>query len=372
MWWIAGVVIWSAVIMANTVNAFDGRLLLVWKPLLILISLWPLSAIVLFERWFKTRTRIGKGVVMLIAAIGLSSYSLYLLHEPLIDLRNMLQLASRPGFLREGFQAIWFMVVLMACWLSYREVELRFMKKPRQAPLIENVPAIGKAVNTICAKGGLLVAPSGTCFARLQHDSGYRQAVTSANLALADSGLMVMLWRILRRERISRISGLAYLKELIKRPEVRQSGVTFWILPNAAAQAKAESWAVARGFRISSDECYVAPFYGAVVKDETLVAMLGKQPRHIIIAIGAGAQEKLGFYLREQLGYRPAIHCIGGALGFLTGDQIGIPGWIDRLYLGWFLRLLTRPRVFIPRLWKARILPSLIVRYGRESPPLQT
>jgi UDP-N-acetyl-D-mannosaminuronic acid transferase (WecB/TagA/CpsF family) len=228
---------------------------------------------------------------------------------------------------------------------------------------------VGKAVDTICAKGGLLVAPSGTCFARLQHDSGYRQAVTSADLAVADSGFMVLLWRTLRRERISRISGLAYLKELISRREVRQSGSTFWILPNAAAQAKAMSWAIQRGFRISSDECYVAPFYGLVVKDESLVTVLGIQPRHIIIAIGAGAQEKLGFYLREQLGYRPAIHCIGGALGFLTGDQIGIPDWIDRLYLGWFLRLLTRPRIFIPRLWKARTLPGLIVRYGREAPP---
>jgi exopolysaccharide biosynthesis WecB/TagA/CpsF family protein len=231
---------------------------------------------------------------------------------------------------------------------------------------------VAKAVDTMCTKGGLLVAPSGTCFARLQRDPEYRRAVTSADLALADSGFMVLLWRLLRRKRIRRISGLAYLKRLVKEPAVRQASATFWILPNAAAQEKAIAWATTQGFQVNTEDCSVAPFYGPAVKDEPLLAMLGaRRPHHIIIAIGAGAQEKLGYYLREQIGYRPAIHCIGGALGFLTGDQIRIPDWIDRLYLGWFLRLLAQPRIFIPRLWRARALPGLIFRYGRELPPLR-
>ena len=69
-----------------------------------------------------------------------------------------------------------------------------------------------------------------------------------------------------------------------------------------------------------------------------------------IIAIGSGAQEKLGYYLRENLSYRPAIHCTGAALGFITGDQKAIPDWADRFYLGWLWRLVAQPRIFIPRL----------------------
>src|SRR5205823_7761116 len=118
--------------------------------------------------------------------------------------------------------------------------------------------------------------------------------------------------------------------------------------------------------------CYIAPIYGASVDDAELVAKLnGTQPRHIVVGIGAGAQEKLGWYLREHASYRPAIHCIGGALGFITGDQSSIPDWADRLYLGWFLRLLTQPRRFIPRLWRARGLPWLIWKYGENLPPLR-
>ena len=70
---------------------------------------------------------------------------------------------------------------------------------------------------------------------------------------------------------------------------------------------------------------------------------------HVIIAIGSGAQEKLGYYLRENLPYRPAIHCTGAALGFVTGDQIAIPDWADRLFLGWLFRLFAQPGVFAPR-----------------------
>ncbi len=89
----------------------------------------------------------------------------------------------------------------------------------------------------------------------------------------------------------------------------------------------------------------------------------------MIIAIGSGAQEKLGYYLRENLTYRPAIHCIGAALGFVTGDQTAIPDWVDRFYLGWFFRLLAQPRVFIWRLIGGLELPWLIWKYGSELPP---
>ena len=233
--------------------------------------------------------------------------------------------------------------------------------------------SVAEAVDTIHAKGGLLVAPSGTCFARLQQDPDYRRAVTSADLALADSGFMVLLWRILRGEPITRISGLAYLKELVDRPEVRQPGAAFWILPNERAQRKATAWAAAQGFEINTTrDSYVAPMYGPAVEDETVVALLeARRPRHIVIGIGSGPQEKLGHYLRHHLSYRPAIHCLGAALGFLTGDQVAIPVWADRFYLGWLLRLFAQPRVFIPRLARALALPWMIISYGPNLPPVE-
>jgi UDP-N-acetyl-D-mannosaminuronic acid transferase (WecB/TagA/CpsF family) len=75
--------------------------------------------------------------------------------------------------------------------------------------------------------------------------------------------------------------------------------------------------------------------------------------------------------LRENLSFRPASHCIGAALGFITGHQVAIPNWADRFYLGWLLRFLAQPRLFAPRVLMALRLAPLIFRYREELPPVR-
>jgi len=232
---------------------------------------------------------------------------------------------------------------------------------------------VDEAVASMFRQGGFLVAPSGTCFARLREDETYRHAVVGADLAIADSGLMVVLWRLLRREKVHRISGFKYLKHLVGKLKGEGNTTVFWVLPSESARQKLLDWSSRERFSIKRENCYVAPRYGPEVEDRNLLSLIEQQrPAHVIIAIGSGAQEKLGYYLRENLSYRPAIHCIGAALGFLTGDQVSIPEWADRLYLGWLCRLVAQPRVFIPRLSRAVELPLLIWKYGEKLPPLRS
>lgn len=276
--------------------------------------------------------------------------------------------------------------------------------------------AAAEAVDRMQANGGLLVAPSGTCFQRFVEDGSYRRAILGADVVLADSGFMVLLARVLRGLHVRRISGLAYLQTFLgarSEEDGARSGEStepsdmpsrvptsklqapcsslsdvFWILPNENSRGKLDAWLRSRsgergGERANADKLtveklksvertYVAPIYGSDVVDQELLALINQlQPRNVVIGIGAGPQEKLGHYLRENASYRPAIHCIGGALGFITGDQVAIPGWADRLYLGWLLRLLSQPKVFIPRLARGRVLPWLIWRYGDRLPPLR-
>ena len=73
-----------------------------------------------------------------------------------------------------------------------------------------------EAIAHICASGGFLVAPSGTCFGRLRDDESYRRAMVAADLAIPDSGWMVLVSRLLRREKIRRVSGRKYLKLLLE------------------------------------------------------------------------------------------------------------------------------------------------------------
>lgn len=232
---------------------------------------------------------------------------------------------------------------------------------------------VAEAANQALQNRGLVVAPSGTCFRRLTEDPVYRTAMTQADLVLPDSGFMVLLWRLLGGRRITRISGLAYLQELLRRSQLQENGAVLWILPDEDASEKTLRWLHNHGFATAPDDCQIAPIYGSRVEDPSLLQRIeSRRPRHVIIALSGGVQEKLGFYLRENAGYRPGIHCIGAALGFIIGYQVAIPAWADRLYLGWLLRLLSNPRRFLPRALSAFALPRLIMKYGENMPPLRT
>jgi exopolysaccharide biosynthesis WecB/TagA/CpsF family protein len=228
---------------------------------------------------------------------------------------------------------------------------------------------VAEAVDRALSDRGLVVAPSGTCFSRLQRDEVYRNAMTRADAVLPDSGFMVLLWRLLKRRRITRISGLAYLKELLSRAEFQRDRSILWVLPDESAREKTVTWLQNHGFLTTVDDCYIAPIYGSRVEDAVLLDRIqSSRPGHVVIALSGGVQEKLGFSLREHSAHRVAIHCIGAALGFVTGYQVAIPDWADRLYLGWLIRLLANPRKFLPRAIGAFELPGLIVRYGEGLP----
>ena len=230
---------------------------------------------------------------------------------------------------------------------------------------------VTEAVALMSQRGGFLIAPSGTCFARLREDETYRRAMVAADLAIADSGLMVVLWRLMRGENVQRISGLKYLKHLFGRLKGARDTEMFWVLPSESAGQKLLEWSRRENFSIKGENCYAAPWYGPEVEDRNLLAQIERQrPSHVIVAIGSGPQEKLGFYLRENLSYRLAIHCVGAALGFITGDQAAIPDWADRFYIGWLWRLVAQPRTFIPRLSRGLELPWLIWKYREKLPPV--
>jgi N-acetylglucosaminyldiphosphoundecaprenol N-acetyl-beta-D-mannosaminyltransferase len=231
---------------------------------------------------------------------------------------------------------------------------------------------VDEAIDSMTRRGGFLIAPSGTCFARLREDEMYRRAVLAADLTIADSGLMVLLWRFFRGEKIERISGLKYLRHLLAKLKGEASGGVFWVVPSECAQQKLFEWSHQETFQIARESCYVAPRYGLGVEDPTLLGVIEQnRPAHVIIAIGSGAQEKLGYYLRENLSYRLAIHCTGAALSFITGNQTAIPDWADRVYLGWLCRLLAHPAIFIPRLSRGLELPWLIWKYREKLPPMR-
>lgn len=250
-----------------------------------------------------------------------------------------------------------------------------------------------EAVEAITRSGGLLVAPAAPSMINLCHDPDYRQVLLGADLAIADSGFMVLLWKFFTGQRVPRISGLEHVKRLLDHESINQSGAVVWVVPTERSKAKLVDFLSSRTrpqpgaslrtkledkvqcfptvSSITGEDVYVAPKYGRPIQDDVLLDIVRRRrPHHIVVAVGGGTQDRLGGYLLAGLDYRPAVHCVGAAIGFLTGDQIRIPAWADRYYVGWLFRSFAKPTVFVPRFWSARKLPWLIWKYRDCLPPL--
>jgi UDP-N-acetyl-D-mannosaminuronic acid transferase (WecB/TagA/CpsF family) len=221
-------------------------------------------------------------------------------------------------------------------------------------------------------EAGLVVVPSGPGLAcDLPQSPAYRHALQHADWVIPDSGLMVLVWNALHAAkpalRLGRYSGLKLLREVLPRPEVRMAGASFWIMPSERDRDRNLEWLRENGFpSLTEADCYLAPLYeprsdGGIVDEVLLRRLEEHRPRVIFINVGGGVQEQLGWYLRQNLSYRPAILCTGAAIAFLTGGQAAIPPWADRFYLGWLLRILRDPARFVGRYWASVGLVKMIV-----------
>jgi len=179
-----------------------------------------------------------------------------------------------------------------------------------------------------------------------------------------------MVWNWLQHDSIRRVSGLEYLRELLKQPDVRETGNVFWIMASRQSAERNLGWLAEQGISVPEDCVYVAPMYSEEeISDPELLARIERiRPQHVILTLGGGTQERVGLYLKRNLSYRPAIHCIGAAIAFLSGDQVRIPMWADRTYLGWLYRSISEPGRYVPRYWNARKLLYLLIRYRERLP----
>jgi N-acetylglucosaminyldiphosphoundecaprenol N-acetyl-beta-D-mannosaminyltransferase len=252
-----------------------------------------------------------------------------------------------------------------------------FMDKPRRFQQILGIRFfVGDAqgaVDLVSERGGLVVVPSAPTLKDLASDESYRESLLGADFAIADSALMVLIWNLVERNRIPKLSGLKYLRALVAQPEFRVEGNNFWVMASPKSARRNLKWLRENGVNVADEDVYLAPLYGTVINDTELLRRLEeRRPKHVIMGVGGGVQERVGYYLKQNLSYLPAIHCIGAAIAFLSGDQVGIPVWVDTLGMGWLWRIFSDPKRFGPRYWGARFLAPLLLKYRDRLPAIGT
>lgn len=231
---------------------------------------------------------------------------------------------------------------------------------------------IGEAKDVLillCRQPGLLVVPSAPALSRLRKDRQYREALLGADHIIADSTLMALLWSLISGKRLPKLSGLEYFREFLRHYDASVNASTAWVMPSRNSASLLIDFMARQGVMVPEDNIYVAPQYQTPIKDKELLCKLEKiKPRHIMMGVGGGTQEPLGFYLKRRLSYRAAIHCIGAAIGFTIGDQVGISERLDRFGLGWLMRCISNPRRFVPRYFSAFSLVPMMLKFRKDLP----
>lgn len=217
-------------------------------------------------------------------------------------------------------------------------------------------------------RGGLLTAPSGPGLAGIPKDRTYYESVLSSDIVIPDSGYMVLIWNTIYRPKLKRLSGLEFINYFIKVFPKETDQRIFLVNPTPSEQSANMEYLNSIGISIKEEDCYIAPLYTpGEVKDPKLLSLIEhRRPRWVLINIGGGTQEILGAYLKKKLSYNPAIVCTGAAIAFKTGKQVNIPEWADKMYLGWFFRIVSAPKKYYSRYADALPLASLIVRFGKK------
>jgi N-acetylglucosaminyldiphosphoundecaprenol N-acetyl-beta-D-mannosaminyltransferase len=223
--------------------------------------------------------------------------------------------------------------------------------------------------------GGLFTVPSAPSLAQMRRDAALAAAYRASDWAVVDGGYVAVVLQLVFRRNFPRISGLQILQrltgEVAEQVVPLQARRVLWVVPSEEERTRIDDYLNAQGFPAGNRAWYLAPFYRteADFEDEALARQVaGFRPDWIVLCIGGGRQEKLGWYLRRQgmaashegvanppadRANGPVILCTGGAIAFLTGGQASIPTWADRLYLGWLFRVCQSPYTFLPRYWHA-------------------
>lgn len=210
-----------------------------------------------------------------------------------------------------------------------------------------------------------MIAPSAPSLVDGFNNEYFYKCMINADHAIIDSTLLAFLWSFQKLRLVPKVSGLRYLKILISKYLIRNLEKTFWIMPNKEAAEKLLHYFSKSISKLPESHIYIAPLYPqGEINDNTLLDRIASiQPEHIVIGLGGGTQERVGYLIKTKINERTTIHCIGAAIGFLTGDQVGIPSLIDRLGLGWFIRCLSNPLIYGKRYFKAIKLIVIFVKY---------
>tara|TARA_B100001175_G_scaffold83869_1_gene70306 strand:- start:1132 stop:1839 length:708 start_codon:yes stop_codon:yes gene_type:complete len=205
-------------------------------------------------------------------------------------------------------------------------------------------------INKLLNCGGYIVAPAASSLSEIFIKKKYFESLRNADIAILDSGFFCILLRVFRKKKVKKFSGYLFLKLLLD--SVRLKNKKFFLInPNKYEQNINAKLLRSKG--IINYKSYCAPIYTlSNFRDFKVLKKINLyNPDFVIINVGGGIQEPLGYFINQNLKKKnTVIICTGAAISFLTKVQAPINVFYDKYYLGWFVRLLHKPKSYFPRI----------------------
>lgn len=218
--------------------------------------------------------------------------------------------------------------------------------------------AVAECVRLMETEGAhYVVTPNPEIVETCREDSGAMDAVTAADLVVADGIGVVYGARILGTPLKGRIPGIELAQNLMK--EMAENGKTLFLLgakPGIAEEAARRLQMDYPGLKV------MGTHDGYFTEDAPVVAKIRESGADVVfVCLGAPKQEK---WMKEN-GAATGAHLLmglGGCLDVFSGNVQRAPEVYQKLGLEWFYRLLKNPG----RAGRMLKLPLFLVHAARE------
>ena len=220
-----------------------------------------------------------------------------------------------------------------------------------------------KDFKKIIKKKGLFLFPSGPGLSSIEKEIPYLKALKNADYNFFDSGYFVLLLKYFKKINVNKFSGYLFIKLFLEYIKKNNNKKLFLVDPNIRLSVSNTKLFNKIGVLKKNINNYIAPQYNSKsISDKRLLNIVKKiKPDCILLNIGGGTQEILGLYIKNNINFKCTIMCTGAAISFFTGDQAPINTFFDKIYLGWLIRIIFNPHVFLLRYLKSIKLMSIVL-----------
>ena len=194
-----------------------------------------------------------------------------------------------------------------------------------------------------------LVIPAAYALARSYYFKKERKALQKSDIAIFDSGFFCFSLRLIKNIKVDKFSGYKFLNFFLD--DVRNRNKKILSLDPSFEDLKYnKKYLQFKKFKFVKN--YLCPMYqDKVIEDKRLIKIINEyKPEFIISNIAGGKQESLALYIMQNATANSSVICSGAALAFLTGRQAPITNFIDKYYLGWLIRLIYNPKLYLGRI----------------------